>query len=69
MTMAEKEREIIYTDGGGRGGSTAIIVVVLLAILVILFLVFGRGLLNGGGTKTIKANVDVQAPASGGTNS
>jgi hypothetical protein len=66
--MADKEREVIYTDGGGRGASMAIIVVLLLAILVVLFLVFGRGLLSGGGTKTIKANVDIQAPARSGTN-
>jgi hypothetical protein len=64
--MAEKEREIIYTDGGRRG-STALIVVVVLAILVVLFLVFGTGFLDGRGNKTIKA--DVHAPATGGSNS
>jgi hypothetical protein len=67
-TMADKEREIIYTDGGRRGGSTALIVVVVLAILVVLFLVFGRGYLDGRANKTVKADVDVHAPASGGSN-
>jgi hypothetical protein len=55
--MAEREKEVIYTDGGGGGGGTAAIVVVVVILLVVLFLVFGRGLLNGGGTKTIKADV------------
>jgi hypothetical protein len=69
MIMADIERrEVIYTDGGGRsGGSTAIVAVAVLAILVVLFLVFGRGLINGSDTKTIKADVDIHAPASGGS--
>lgn len=63
--MADTERtEVIYTDGGGRsGGSTAIVAVAVLAILVVLFLVFGRGLISGSDTKTIKADVDINAPA------
>jgi hypothetical protein len=66
--MADTERtEVIYTDGGGRsGGSTAIIAVAVIAILVVLFLVFGRGLINGSSTKTVKADVDIHAPATGG---
>jgi hypothetical protein len=67
--MAEKEREVIYTDGGRRGGSTAVILVVVLAILVVLALVFGRGFLDGRANKNVKADVEVHAPASGGTNS
>ena len=60
--MAERETEkVIYTDGGGRGGgTTAVIVLLVLAVLVVLFLLFGRGLLNGGATtKTINADVHV----------
>ena len=66
--MADIERrEVIYTDGGGRSsGSTAIVAVAVLAILVVLFLVFGRGLISGGDTKTVKADVDISAPATGG---
>jgi hypothetical protein len=63
--MADTERtEVIYTDGGRRGGgSTAIVAVAVIAILVVLFLVFGRGLISGSNTKSIKADVDINAPA------
>ena len=56
-----KRKQIVYTDGGGRGGgTTAVIVLLVLAVLVVLFLLFGRGLLNGGSTtKTINADVHV----------
>jgi uncharacterized membrane protein YdfJ with MMPL/SSD domain len=59
--MAERETErVIVTDGGRRGGgATAAIVLLVVAILVVLFLVFGRGLLNGSSTKTINADVHV----------
>jgi hypothetical protein len=60
--MAERETErVIYTDGRRRGGgATAAIVLLILALIVILFLVFGRGLLNGSSpTKTINADVHV----------
>jgi len=65
--MVEREREtIVTTDGGGRsGGGTLLAVVLLIALLVVLFLVFGRGLLNGGGTETIKADVNIDTPATG----
>ena len=61
--MADREKEVIVTGdgGGGGGGSAVLIVVAILALLVVLFLVFGRGML-GGGTKNIKADVDVTAP-------
>ena len=60
--MADREKEVIVTgNGGGGGGSAVLIVVAILALLVVLFLVFGRGML-GGGTKNIKADVDVTAP-------
>ena len=66
--MAERETErVVYTDGGGRGaGSTAIVALVIVALLVVLFLVFGRGLLNGSDTKKIDANVDIHTPATSG---
>ena len=66
--MADIERrEVIYTDGGGRSsGSTAIVAVAALAILILLFLVFGRGLFGGGASNTVKADVDISAPATGG---
>ncbi|HEX4737606.1 MAG TPA: hypothetical protein VH331_08600 [Allosphingosinicella sp.] len=65
--MAERETErVIYTDGGRRGGGTAAIVLLVIALLVILFLVFGRGLLNGGSaTKTINADVHVSGDKGG----
>jgi hypothetical protein len=68
MVMADHEREeIIVTDGGRRsGGSTAVIIVALLAVIVVLFLVFGRGMIDGAGTKTIKADVDISTPKTGG---
>ena len=62
--MAEREREtVVVTDGGERrGGGGAIAVILVIALAVVLFLIFGRGLLNGGGTDTIKADVDISAP-------
>lgn len=67
--MAEDEREtIVTTDGGsGGGGSALAVVAIVLVLLVALFFLFGRGLLNGESpTKTIKADVDVNVPSSGG---
>jgi hypothetical protein len=65
--MAERETEkVIYTDGGRRGGgATVAIVLLIIALLVILFLVFGRGLLDGRATKTINADVHVSGGKSG----
>lgn len=66
--MAEHEKErVVYTDGGRRsGGSTVAIVLGIIALLVVLFLLFGRGMIGGGGDATdIKADVDVSAPAEG----
>lgn len=61
--MVEREREtVVVSEGGRRGGSGAIVAIVAIIVLaVILFLVFGQGLL-GGGTETIKADVDIEAP-------
>jgi uncharacterized membrane protein len=62
--MAEREREVIVTDGGDRGGGGAIIAVVLLiAVLVVLFFVFGRGMLSGDGDKDINADVKIETPS------
>jgi hypothetical protein len=67
MAEHETERVIVTDSGRGGGGSTAAIVLVVIALLVVLFLVFGRGLLNGSGTtKTINADVHVSGDKSGG---
>lgn len=63
MVEREKETIVTTTDGGG-GGGTILAVVLLIAVLVVLFLLFGRGLLNGGdGATDINADVKVEAPA------
>lgn len=66
--MAEHEREkVVYTEGRSGGGGTALVAIVaIIAILLILYFLFGSNLLGGGGTKEIKADVDISAP-SGGT--
>lgn len=63
--MVEREKEtIVHTDGGGGGGGgTLLAVVLLIALLVVLFLLFGRGLLGGGETDKIEADVTVDTPA------
>ena len=66
MAEHETERVIVTDSGRGGGGATAAIVLVVIALLVVLFLVFGRGLLNGGSTKTINADVHVSGDKSGG---
>ena len=69
--MAEREREtIVTTDGGGGGGLALAIVAGILVLLVVLFLLFGRGLLNStpNPTKDIKADVDINVPATSGGN-
>lgn len=62
--MAEREREVIVTEGGRGTGSGMIIgIVLVLAVIVVLFLVFGRGLLGGDGTKDINADIKIDTPA------
>lgn len=65
--MAEHEKEVIVTDGGGGGGGAGagmiIGIVLVLAVIVVLFLVFGRGLLGGSGTKDINADIKIDTPA------
>lgn len=60
--MADREKEVIVTSGGGGGGTAIIAVVLLIAVLVVLFFVFGRGMLDSGGTD-IKADIKVDTPA------
>ncbi|MGQ0558040.1 MAG: hypothetical protein ACT4OE_00380 [Sphingosinicella sp.] len=62
--MADEKETIIHTDGGGGGGGgTILAVVLLLAVIVVLFLLFGRGLLSGGETDKIEADVKIDTPA------
>ena len=61
--MAEREREVIVTDGGRSGGSTALIAVVLLiAVLGLLFYLFGQDMINGKATD-INADINIDTPA------
>jgi predicted metalloprotease len=66
--MAERETErVIVTEGRGGGGSTAIVALIVVALLVVLFLLFGRDLLSSSSVPDkIEADVDINAPASGG---
>ena len=61
-----QEKEVIVTGGDG-GGSGAMVAVVLLAVLILVgaFLYFGTNVFSGGGTD-VKADVKVEAPATGG---
>ncbi len=65
--MVEREREtIVTTDAEPRGsGGTLLAVVLLIALLVVLFLLFGRGLLGGGETEKIDADIKIDTPAKG----
>ena len=69
--MAEREHETIVTsDGRGGGGSAVAIVAIVLVLLVALFFLFGRGMLNSEpASKSIKADVDVNLPSTGGGSS
>lgn len=58
----EPEREVIVTNDGGGGAGALIAVVLVIAVLVVLFLLFGRGLLNGG-TQKIDADVKIDTPS------
>jgi hypothetical protein len=64
----ERETTVVHTDGGGGGSGTLIAVVLLIAVLALLFYLFG-GQLMGGDKTDIKADVDVEAPATGGEGS
>ena len=61
--MADREKEVIVTDGGGGSGAGMLIgVVLVLAVLAILFFVF-KDRIFGSGTTDINADVKVEAPA------
>ena len=49
------------STGGGSSAVWAILVIVLLAIIA--WFVFGRGMMGGGKTTNIKADVKVETPA------
>ena len=62
--MAEREREVIVTngDGGGGGGFGMLAgVILVLAVLAILFFVFKDSILGGG--RDINADVKIETPA------
>jgi hypothetical protein len=65
--MADREKEVIVTDGGGGGAGFGMLagVILVLAVLAILFFVFKDRILGGGDT-SIKADVKVEGPATGG---
>jgi hypothetical protein len=65
LALAEHEEEkVIVTEKSGSGSTLAIVLAVI-ALLVVLFLLFGRGLMDGGETTDIKADVDISVPDSG----
>ena len=61
--MAEREKEVIVTngDGGGSGAGMLIGVVLVLAVLAILFFVFKDQIL--GRSTAINADVKVETPS------
>ena len=64
--MAEREKEVIVTngDGGGSGFGMLAGVILVLAVLAVLFFVFKDRIM--GGDTNIKADVKVEGPAKGG---
>jgi hypothetical protein len=58
----ERETTIVHTSDGGSGG-TVLAVVLLIAVLAVLFYLFGDRIMGGSDDTTIKADVDVSAPA------
>ena len=64
--MAEHEREVIVTNDGGGGSGFGMLagVILVLAVLAVLFFVFKDQIM--GGDTNIKADVKVEAPATGG---
>jgi hypothetical protein len=61
--MAEREKEVIVTngDGGGSGAGMLIGVILVLAVLAVLFFVFKDRIF--GGTQDINADVKIETPA------
>jgi hypothetical protein len=58
--VVERHTTIVTSGERSGGGGTILAVVLLVALLVVLFLLFGRGLLDGG--TDLNVNVDVKAP-------
>jgi hypothetical protein len=58
--MAEREKEVIVTDGGGGGSGAIVAIVLIIAVLIGLYLVFGTHLLRGG---TSDVNINVSTPS------
>jgi hypothetical protein len=57
--VVERHTTVVSTGGGRGGGGTLLAVLLLVVALVVLFLVFGRGLLDG---QDVNVNVGVDAP-------
>jgi hypothetical protein len=60
--MADREKEVIVTDGGGGGAGFGVLagVILVLAVLAVLFFVFKDRIL---GTGDINADVKIETPA------
>ena len=61
--MAEREKEVIVTngDGGGSGFGMLAGVILVLAVLAILFFVFKDRII--GGSSDINADVKIESPS------
>jgi hypothetical protein len=61
--MAEREKEVIVTDGGGGGSGFGMLagVILVLAVLAILFFVFKDRII--GGSSDINADVKIETPS------
>ncbi len=58
--MAEREREVIVTNGGGGGSGAIVAIVLIIAVLVGLYIVFGTHLVRGSDTNI---NLRLDTPA------
>ena len=61
--MAEREKEVIVTNGDGGGGGFGMLagVILVLAVLAVLFFVFKDRIM--GGSSDINADVKIETPA------
>ena len=67
--MAEREREVIVTNGGGGGSGFGMLagVILVLAVLAVLFFVF-KDQIMGSGRTDINADVKIEAPSAPSSN-